>query len=79
MTYQTTVTSKGQITIPKAFRDRHRLDKNRRVTVEMEATGKGLKVKPAPDFLEVAKRLKVRRKLDPVKAREFMERNYERL
>lgn len=77
MTYHTTVTKKGQITIPKVFRDRLGLDRIRRVTVEMKSTG-DLRIKPAPDFLEVARKIKVRRKLDPVKAREFMEKNYER-
>ena len=78
MTYQTTVTRKGQITIPKEFRDRLGLDRIRRVTVEMKPAGDGLQVKPALDFLEVARKIKIRRKLDPVKARAFMEKHYER-
>ncbi len=79
MTYQTTVTSKGQMTIPKVFRDRLGLQKNRRVIVEFEPKDQSIKVKPALDFFEVVKRLKrPKRPMDVLKAREFMERNYER-
>lgn len=33
---------------------------------------------PAEDFLEIARKIKVRRKLNPVKARRTLERSYER-
>lgn len=80
MTYQTTVTKKGQITIPKAFRDKLGLDRTRRVTVEMKPTGDGLQIKPAPDFLEVVKKIKPpKHRRNVLKAREYMERNYERV
>lgn len=78
MTYLTTVTKKGQITIPKVLRDRLGLHQLRRVEVEMEKTGKSLKVMAAPDFLEVVKKIKVKNKTNVLKAREFMEKNYER-
>lgn len=79
MTYQTTVTTKGQMTIPKALRNILGLDeKARRVTVEYQPKDQSIKVKPALDFLEVARRIKPRRKMNVLKAREFMERNYER-
>lgn len=80
MTYQTSVTSKGQITIPKAFRDKLGLDRIRRVVVRLEKTGKTLQVEAAPDFLEVAARLRPRKnkRMNVLKAREFMEKNYER-
>ena len=79
MTYQTTVTQKGQITIPKALRDILKLNVYRRVIVELEPNKKSINLKAAPDFLEIAKKIKIRKKLDPVKAREFMEKNYERV
>ena len=73
-----TISEKGQITIPKAFRDKLNLGRSKRVTVELEPTGEALQIRLAPDFLEVARKMKVRRKMDPVKAREYMEKNYER-
>lgn len=36
------------------------------------------KTKPILDFLEVARKIKVKRKMNVLKAREFMEKNYER-
>ncbi len=80
MTYATTVTKKGQITIPKVFRDQLGLDQTRRVLVEMESSGKSLKLKPAPDFLEVVRKIRPpKRRINVLKAREYMERNYERV
>ena len=80
MTYQTTVTKKGQITIPKPFRDKLGLDRIKRVTVEMKPTGESLEVKPALDFLEVVKKIRIpKRRRNVLKAREYMERNYERV
>lgn len=79
MTYQTTVTKKGQITIPKVFRDKLGLDRIRRVTVEMNSTG-DLQIKPAVDFLEVVKKIRIpKRRINVLKAREHMEKNYERV
>jgi AbrB family looped-hinge helix DNA binding protein len=79
MTYQTTVTTKGQITIPKAFRDRLRLSRMSRLTVEMDAKSQKITLKPTPDFFEVIKKIKrPKNPMDAVKAREFMEKNYER-
>jgi len=79
MTYQTNVTKKGQITIPKVFRDKLGLDKIKRVTVEMKPTGEALQIKPAPDFLEVIKKIKPpKNRKNVLKAREYMEKHYER-
>lgn len=79
MTYQTTVTTKGQITIPKKFRDMLKLNKFRKVEVEMQKDNQAVVIKPALDFLEVARRIKVRKKIDALKAREMLETNYERV
>lgn len=78
MTYQTTITKKGQITIPKVFRDRLRLDKFRKVVVEMGSQGQSLRVKPAADFLAVVRKIRVKNRTNVLRAREFMEKHYER-
>lgn len=79
MTYTTTITRKGQITIPKQIRDILRLEEARKLLIDLERRKKEIRIKPAEDFLELAKRIKVKRKVHPVKAREYMEKFYERV
>ena len=76
MTYQTTVTKKGQITIPKEFRDRLRLDKIRKVLVELSPGGKSVQVKPSVDFLAAAKAIKLKKPVSVLVARGNLEKNY---
>lgn len=78
MTYLTTVTSKGQITIPKKIRDILLIGNNRTLSIEFEKKRKEVRITPSLDFLEIAKNIKVKRKLDVLKAREYMETHYER-
>lgn len=77
MTYQTTITRKGQITIPKEIRDILKLGEGEKLQVELEKRKREIKIKPAYDFLKIAKKIRVRKKIDPVKAREYMEKFYE--
>jgi len=79
MAYQTTITRKGQITIPKEIRDILRLGVGEKLQVEIERKKREVKIKPARDFLKIAKKIKVKKKIDPVKAREYMEKFYERV
>ena len=78
MSYQTTITSKGQITIPKEIRDLFDLQRHKKLVVEVRGKKKEITIRPAHDFLQIAKDIKVKRKLDPVKARAYMEEHYER-
>jgi len=78
MAYQTTITKKGQITIPKEIREILKLREKERLMIEVESKKREIKIKPVEDFLEVAKKIKVRKKIDPVKARKYMEKFYER-
>ena len=78
MTYQTTITKKGQITIPKAFRDSLRLNTIQKVSVEMEHGGRSLRVRPTIDFLEVAKKITVKNPVKVMAGRKALERNYAR-
>lgn len=79
MTYQTTITRKGQITIPKDIRDILRLDQGRKLEIEFERIKGEIKIKSAPDILDLAGTFKPKKKINVLKAREAMEKNYERV
>jgi AbrB family looped-hinge helix DNA binding protein len=78
MTYSTTITKKGQITIPKQIRVALGLRETDKFLVELPQRGNVIKVTPVEDFIDIAKGIKMRKKIDPVKARELMEEKYER-
>lgn len=77
MTYSMTITKKGQVTIPKKIREALGLDPTKKVNLEFEEKKKIAKIKAAEDFLEFARKVEVKKKVNPVKARQYMERNYE--
>lgn len=79
MTYQTTITKKGQITIPKEIREVLKLEEGKRLDIELEKKKKRIIIKTAPDILELAGTFKPKRKINVLKAREMMEKYYERL
>lgn len=79
MPYQTTITKKGQITIPKEIREILKLEGGKKLEIELEKKKKEIRIKPTYDFLKIAREIKVRKKIDPVKVREFMEKFYERI
>ncbi len=78
MTYQTTITRKGQITIPKEIRDILRLDEGKKLEIEFERIKGEIKIKSAPDILDLAGTFKLPKKINVLKARGAMEKNYER-
>lgn len=74
MTYLTTITKKGQITIPKKIRDFLKLKKGRRLEIKIEK--KEIRIKPALDILDLAGKFKPKKVVDPVKIREMMAKIY---
>ncbi|OGL72423.1 hypothetical protein A3D69_02435 [Candidatus Uhrbacteria bacterium RIFCSPHIGHO2_02_FULL_54_11] len=78
MAYQTTITTKGQITIPKAIRDMLGLRPSSRVFVDFDMEKQEASIKASNDFLSVAKSIHVKKPADPLVARERMESVYER-
>jgi len=78
MTYSTTITKKGQITIPRKLREVLNLKAGKKISLDLEADRKGIHITTAPDILDLAGTFHVKRKIDPVKAREYMEKHYER-
>lgn len=79
MTYQTTITSKGQITIPKKIREILGLKPFRGVTINVESRKKEAIIKPAEDILDLAESFKPRRRTSALKTRETMEKIYKRV
>jgi len=76
MNYSTTITKKGQITIPKGIRDALKLQEGKKMQVEFEKKKKEIKIKPSPDILDLAGTLKPKKVVDPVKIRELMAKRY---
>jgi AbrB family looped-hinge helix DNA binding protein len=79
MTYSTTITKEGQITIPKSLREFLKLRGSSRIILEPERNKKFIKIKPYLDILNIAGTFKSKKKMDVLKAREEMEKNYERV
>ena len=77
-TYASPVTKKGQMTIPKEVRDALGLDIIKKVFINFDPQSRTATLKPPEDFFSVIKRIKVKNKMDPVKARELLEKHYER-
>lgn len=75
-----TVTQKGQITIPKEFRDALGIEKYGQVSLTRE--GNVIKLSNLKDLSEMAGFLSNRKYknkgIDPVKARDYMSKNYKR-
>lgn len=72
------MTQKGQITIPKSIRESLKLTRFKKVFIELEENGTAAKIIPAYDFFEVAKKIHVKKRVNPVEARKYLEASYER-
>lgn len=78
-TYYATMTSKGQLTMPKAVRDALKLSKNTKLKISIDHSKQSVTLRPAADFVELVNQLPMRKGMDPVEARKYMEENYERV
>lgn len=72
----TTVTQKGQVTIPAWLRSKYDLEAYSRVQVQ---AGDGyIKISPVEDILKMAGSIKPIKNRPIMKAREYMEKHYKR-
>jgi len=80
MLYQTTVTQKGQITIPKALRELLGIERYDQVKIAPDQKREALIIEKAPDLVSMAGSLKVDKKLlkkYPIETmRDHMSKNY---
>lgn len=76
MQFITTVTQKGQVTLPKKLRQLFKIEEYSKVLVE--PSGGTIKIKPIEDILDLVGKLRPSSKKPLLKAREAMEKNYRR-
>jgi AbrB family looped-hinge helix DNA binding protein len=77
MHFTTTMTQKGQITIPKQLRGLLNIYPRTKIRIEVKKQGL-LRLKPAEQLSDLAGSVKVKKPIDPVKIRAYMEKNYTR-
>ncbi len=79
MSYQTTITRKGQITIPKKIREILKLKEGEKLEIEFNEKEGLIQLRLLPDILEIAGTFKKSgKRISILKAREKMEKQYER-
>ncbi len=78
MTQKSSVTKKGQVTIPKKIREELGITPSSQVIFEFSKKKKEAVIRPAPDILDIAGSFEVENPVSPLKTREKMEESYER-
>jgi AbrB family looped-hinge helix DNA binding protein len=78
MKYSTTITKKGQMTIPKEIRENLDIKIPSQVTLDLNEKEKTVRIMPQKDILDMAGRFRIKKPADVLKAREKFEASYER-
>lgn len=76
MQYSTTLTQKGQVTIQKEIRKKFNIEPYSKVLVSDK--GDHIEIRRQNSILDIAGKYKAPRGKNAIKAREFIESNYER-
>ncbi len=81
MKFTTTVTQKGQVTLPKSMRQALGITAYDQVEIELTKSGKVINIKPTLDVLDLAGSLqpKANKSKSVLEARQAMEKEYERV
>lgn len=81
MVYPTTITAKWQMTIPKQVRKTLGIKRQGRVVIAVEPIKKSFTIHQPPSILDLAGKFTPKRNkgVSVLKAREYMERHYERI
>ena len=78
MRYSTSITKKGQMTIPKEIRENLNITIPSQVTLDLNEKEKTVRIIPQKDILDMAGRFRLKKPADIMKAREKFEASYER-
>lgn len=76
-TFLTTVTQKGQVTLPISFR--RKLNLKTHSTVKISHDKQTIKINKVVDIFDLGGTIKAKKGMDALKAREYMEEHYERI
>ncbi len=79
MDYQTTITKKGQIVIPKKIREMLGLKPSQKLTIKVSKNKKEIHLRPEPDIVDLAGSIKPKRGVSVAKTRELFEQKYGRV
>ncbi len=78
MHYSTSITVKGQVTIPKEIREELQIKIPAKLTITLDKKTKTLRLTPYPDIIDLAGSFKSKKIKNVLLAREHMENHYER-
>ncbi len=78
MTYQATITEKGQILVPKKIRDYFHIRANQKLSFEIREREGGFVVRPTRDILDLAGHFHPKKTVSALRVREQFEKQYER-
>lgn len=78
MLYPVSITSKWQMTIPKAVRKILNLNQPGKVVIEVDKEQKTLKINKTPDIFSLAGTFRPKRAINALKTRKLFEKYYER-
>jgi len=78
MKYSTSITKKGQMTIPKEIRENLDITIPSQVTLDLNEKEKTVRIIPQKDILDMAGRFRVKNPADILEAREKFESFYKR-
>ena len=78
MRYSTTITKKGQMTVPKQVRESFNILAPSQITLDVDEDKKSFRIIPQKDILDMAGRFKAKKTQGILKAREKFESKYER-
>jgi AbrB family looped-hinge helix DNA binding protein len=76
MVYQTTLTKKGQIVIPKKVREMLGLKPAQKLTIEVSPDKKEVRLKPEPDIIDLAGKYKFKKTIPADKIRDEFLKKY---
>lgn len=77
MNYQTTITEKGQILVPKKIRDYFHIRANQKLSFEIKDGAGGFLVRPTCDILDLAGHFHPKKTVSALRVREQFEKQYE--
>ena len=77
MTFITTVTQKGQVTLPKKVRDQFGIAPFSKIAIVTDSTT--IRIEPTQDILDLAGTFHPKKGKSVLKAREAMEKKYQRI